>query len=214
MPSPPAQEGASSLQQRISRYAPVPDYTAAGLALVGFRLPSQAATWADAASGVLWMSSAAMSELGNSPLRSLPTTTNNLMNLGAGFVSTLAPFTSGCTQAVLDYAGAAIWEASAITTIGRAAFDASNNRLSRTAAAASGAANVAAAALAAAATRASESNDSASASWYGTVSSVLWMLGTTLSLAADYTASRTASYETSPTAIYRPAQRYAFNATQ
>ncbi|MEX3957227.1 hypothetical protein [Trinickia sp. EG282A] len=213
MPPALALQGASNWQQRVSRYAPVPDYLAAVTAALGFRLPPRAAMWVDAASGVLWSGSAGMSELGNMQPRSLPATANNVLNAGAGLVSAVAPFTSGATQAALDYAGSVVWELSAFATIGRAAFDTSNSRVRRGLAAASGAANVAAAAFAAAATRASQDNDSATAIRYGTVSSGLWIAGTTLSLVADCMASRTAFDETSTTATYQPAQRYAFNET-
>ena len=205
MPPVSVPESTESWRQRISRYAPVPDFTAAVLALAGSWLPSRAATGAGAASGALWTGSAGMAELGNTRPHSWQASGTNALNLGAGLLSTAAPLTSGTAQAGLDYTASAAWGLSGLTMIGRAAADRSNNRLSRTLAATSGATNVAAAGLAAAATRASENNDSVSASWYGTASSALWIAGSTLSLAADRAASSTAPAEPSATVTDRPA---------
>ncbi len=180
-----APESSGNLRQRISRYAPAPDFFAAWLALLGFWLPSRTATVADVASGASWAVSGGMSELGNTQPFRWQTSATNALNIGAGMFSTAAPLTSGTAQASLDYTASALWGVSGATTIGRAAFNRSDNYRSRALAAASGVANVAAATLAAAATEASENNDSASASWYGTASSALWIAGSTLSLLAD-----------------------------
>ncbi|WP_105506244.1 hypothetical protein [Paraburkholderia sp. BL21I4N1] len=188
-----AQQHASpqSTRQKVGQFAPLVDGLAAGASLVASRVVpgSVASTASGAVSGVLWGGAAGMSEAGNTQPSSRLASFGNFMNFSAGALSTASVFNTDSTQTNLGYASSAAWGLSAITSMAHAALDGTRGRVSRGLQIASGVANLAAAGLSAASVRASSENDTTSAAWYGTASSLSWMAGA----AFAYGSARTAS---------------------
>ncbi|RAS33301.1 hypothetical protein BX591_107218 [Paraburkholderia bryophila] len=190
---PVAQQPANpeTARQKVGKFAPLVDGLAAGASLVASRVVpgSVASTASGAVSGVLWGAAAGMSEAGNTQPASRLASFGNFMNFSAGALSTASVFNTDSTQTNLGYASSAAWGLSAITGMAHAALDGTRGRVSRGLQIASGVANLAAAGLSAASVRASSENDTTSAAWYGTASSLSWMAGA----AFAYGSARTAS---------------------
>ncbi|MFM0016312.1 hypothetical protein PQR46_36630 [Paraburkholderia sediminicola] len=186
---PPA--NTETARQKVGKFAPLVDSLAAGASLVASRMVpnSVAATASGAVSGVLWGGAGAMSEAGNTQPSSRLASLGNFMNFGAGALSTASVFNTDSTQTNLGYASSVAWGLSAVTSMAHAAFDGTRGRVSRGLQIASGVANLAAAGLSAASVHASSENDTTSAAWYGTASSLSWMAGA----AFAYGSARTAS---------------------
>ncbi|MFM0591807.1 hypothetical protein [Paraburkholderia dilworthii] len=178
-------------RQKVGKFAPLVDGLAAGASLVASRVvpASVASTASGAVSGVLWGGAAGLSEASNTQPASRLASFGNFMNFSAGALSTASVFNTDSTQTNLGYASSAAWGLSAVTSMAHAALDGTRGRFSRGLQIASGVANLAAAGLSAASVRASSENDTTSAAWYGTASSLSWMAGA----AFAYGSARTAS---------------------
>jgi hypothetical protein len=189
----PGQQPASpaTLRQKVGKFAPLVDGLAAGASLAASRLTSGslASTVTGAVSGVLWSGTAGMSEAGNTQPSSRLASTANFLNFGAGALSTAAVFNSDSTQTNLGYASSAAWGASAFTSMAHAVVDGTRGYVSRGLQIGSGFANLAAAGLSAASVHASAKEDTTSAAWYGTGSSLAWMAGAALAYGSARTAS-------------------------
>ncbi|GLU35679.1 hypothetical protein Busp01_55210 [Trinickia caryophylli] len=200
--SPQQLASTESMRQKVGKFAPAVDALAAGASLAASRVSSGsvASTVTGAVSGLLWGGSAAMSEAGNTQPASRLASAANLLNFGAGALSTAAVFNTDSTQTNLGYASSAAWGLSAFTSMAHAAFDTTRNKVSRGLQMASGVANLAAAGLSAASVRASSQEDTASAAWYGTASSLSWMAGAALAYGSARTASNSSAHNMPPVA--------------